>query len=66
MKDAVQRRWEHDFGGGDEMTEILESPDAAERMEVELFTRLDSSQVRQPQHHEDNDAQWVSKIPVRH
>lgn len=31
--------WENDLGS-DNMGQILEQPDAAERMEVELFTRL--------------------------
>lgn len=31
--------WEHDLDE-DDMGEILEQPDAPERMEVELFTRL--------------------------
>lgn len=31
--------WENDLGS-DDMGEILEQPDAGERMEVELFTRL--------------------------
>lgn len=31
--------WEEDLGG-DDIGQILEQPDAAERMEVELFTRL--------------------------
>lgn len=31
--------WEEDLGS-DNMGQILEQPDAAERMEVELFTRL--------------------------
>lgn len=35
----VRTVWEEDLGS-DDMGEILEQPDAAERMEVELFTRL--------------------------
>ena len=35
-----RRSWEHDFEGADEITEIMENPDAAERMEAELYTRL--------------------------
>jgi hypothetical protein len=31
--------WEDDLGS-DDMGQILEQPDAADRMEVELFTRL--------------------------
>lgn len=31
--------WEEDLGE-DDMGQILEQPDAADRMEVELFTRL--------------------------
>jgi hypothetical protein len=33
--------WEHDLGS-DDIGEILTQPDAAERMDVELFTRLGS------------------------
>lgn len=33
--------WEQDFSeGGDVIGEIMEGPDAGERMELELFTRL--------------------------
>ncbi|KAK2787941.1 hypothetical protein FQN53_004382 [Emmonsiellopsis sp. PD_33] len=35
-----QRYWETDFPDGDMIGEIMGGPDAAERMEVELFTRL--------------------------
>lgn len=35
----AQPYWDEDLGEGD-MAEILQQPDAAERMEVELFTRL--------------------------
>lgn len=34
-----QEYWEEDLGD-DNMGQILKQPDAAERMEVELFTRL--------------------------
>lgn len=41
MKGAGERGWETDFPNWmDMMEEILQGPDAAERMEVELFTRL--------------------------
>ncbi|KFY13267.1 hypothetical protein V492_03376 [Pseudogymnoascus sp. VKM F-4246] len=46
MKGAGQKAWETDFGdGSDMMGEILEGPDAAERMEVELFTRLGAGEL---------------------
>ena len=37
---AIEPSWEMDFPEGDRMGEIMEMPDAAERMEVELFHRL--------------------------
>ncbi|WEW55427.1 hypothetical protein PRK78_000858 [Emydomyces testavorans] len=37
---ALEPSWEMDFPDGDIMGEIMEGPDAAERMEVELFHRL--------------------------
>jgi hypothetical protein len=37
---AIEPAWEMDFSDGDMMGEILEGPDAAERMETELFHRL--------------------------
>ncbi|WEW61644.1 hypothetical protein PRK78_007135 [Emydomyces testavorans] len=40
MRAAAERPWEMDFPDGDMMGEIMSQSDAAERMEVELFTRL--------------------------
>lgn len=50
MKGATGEQWpywEEDFGdGGDMIGEIMEGPDAAERMELELATRLGAGNVR--------------------
>lgn len=47
MKGAGEKGWETDFPDGmDVMEEIIEGPDAAERMEVELFTRLGAGELR--------------------
>ena len=40
MKGVGQKPWEFDFGEGDEIEGIMADEDAAERMELELFTRL--------------------------
>lgn len=46
MKGTGELIWEHDFPEGtDIMGEILEGPLAAERMELELFSRLPSEDV---------------------
>ncbi|KAL2006018.1 hypothetical protein VTN00DRAFT_9672 [Thermoascus crustaceus] len=42
MKGASQKSWEHDYGREDDIGQIMEDPDEAERMEVELLTRLGS------------------------
>lgn len=46
MKGAGEKPWETDFEDGtDMMGEILEGPDAAERMEAEMFTRLGAGEI---------------------
>ena len=40
MKGVGEKAWENDLGGGNEIGAIMEGPDAAERRELELFTRL--------------------------
>lgn len=46
MKGAGQNSWETGFEDGtDVIGEILEGPDAAERMEAELFTRLGAGEL---------------------
>jgi hypothetical protein len=50
MKGAGEPIFEHDFPPGTDMVkEILEGPDPAQRMELELFSRLQ----RTPQEDED-------------
>lgn len=45
MKGAGEKAWETDFPDGDMMGEILAGPDAAERMETEMFTRLGAGEI---------------------
>lgn len=53
MKEAGEPIFEHDFPPGTDMVkEILQSPVPAERMELELFSRLQST----PQEDDDESA----------
>lgn len=46
MKGAGEKPWEFDLGERDEVGAIMAEEDAAERMEVELFTRLGAGDTR--------------------
>lgn len=46
MKGAGEKPWDMNFPDGtDIMGEIMQEPDAAERMEVEMFTRLGAGEI---------------------
>jgi hypothetical protein len=44
MRGAGEPVFEHDFPSGDMMGSILSGPRAAERMQFELFTRLEATE----------------------
>lgn len=45
VKGNGQRIWDMQLEEEDPMGDIMEGPDAAERMEVELFTRLGAGEI---------------------
>lgn len=48
MRGEMEPFWEMDFPDGDMIGEILEGPYPAERMEAELFTRLEAFRNKMP------------------